>query len=210
MTTIYGTYCPDLRCLQPILKKWIDLNKGMFASWRDDEDVPWWYNERASLSVLSGAVWRSGGEAFEEYSDYKRGISNRTGRLSNEYAGRIDFYFNVNGRDFKGESKFCWLSALASVRDQTEKLTSCLNEARNDARKSKPDGQERLGLVFISPYLPKKHKPALKERVDRVVDQIKTLKADAFAWVFPEIERCISYYGWLYPGTAVIVKRVQR
>jgi hypothetical protein len=109
MTTISGTFCPELACLRPALKMWIHLNKLMFASWRDEGDVPWWYNERASLSVLSGAVWRSGGEAFEEYSDYKRGISRRTGRFSKEYAGRIDFYFNVNDREFKGEAKFCWL-----------------------------------------------------------------------------------------------------
>jgi len=147
MTTISGTYCPRLRCLYPVLQKWIHLNESMFRSWRNAGDVPWWYNERASLSVLSGAVWQTGGEAFEEYSDYKRGISMRTGRLSKEYAGRVDFYFRINRRDFKGEAKFCWLSALATVRDQTEKLTSCLEEARSDARKLQPDGQERVGLV---------------------------------------------------------------
>jgi len=65
-------------------------------------------------------------------------------------------------------------------------------------------------LVFVSPYLSKKYKPALKQQLNGVVDQIKNLEADAFAWVFPEIERCIGYYSWLYPGTAVIVKRVRR
>jgi hypothetical protein len=49
---------------------WITNNKDLVRSWRGD--LPWWYNERASISVLAGAAWGTGGLAFEEYSEDKK------------------------------------------------------------------------------------------------------------------------------------------
>jgi hypothetical protein len=210
VTTIADTYCPQLRCIQPVLKIWIDLNISLFRSWRPSGDVPWWYNERASLSVLSGAVWRTGNEAFEEYSDNKRGLARKTGRLSNKYSGRIDFYFNIKGHEFKGESKFCWLGVSTAHADITERLNNLLSEAKNDARKLEPDDQQRLAIVFATPYVTVANKQVLSERINRAIDQAISIPADAFAWVFPELNRCISYNSYLYPGTMVIIKKVSK
>jgi hypothetical protein len=182
----------------------------MFTSWRPDGDVPWWYNERASLSILSGAIWLSGGIAFEEYSDSKRRISRRTGRLLTSYAGRVDFYFEISGHEFKGETKFCWPGASTLWRDQTEFMTYSLDEAKRDIRKAHPEGQRRLAVVFATPFVSERQEKGLKKRIERIVDQVTKLDGDAFAWVFPHIERCISESGRLYPGTAVIIKEVKR
>src|SRR5690606_5499082 len=61
-----------------------------------DDDVPYFYNERASLSVLCGAAWRSGYLALEEYVAIKGGESDKPN-------GRIDLY--IGQRD--GDEEIC-------------------------------------------------------------------------------------------------------
>jgi hypothetical protein len=210
MSTIADICCPRLKYLRPILEKWSCLNKRIFKSWQSEGDAPWWYNERASLSTLSGAIWLSGGIVLEEYSDEKRRVSRKSGRISRPYSGRVDIYFEYNGHEFKGETKFCCPGASTMGRDQTGYMTNFIEEAKKDIRKSHPDGMRRLAIVFMVPYVSKKQKHGIKERVYRIVQQIKKLEPDAFAWVFPDIENAVSLYGWLYPGTAVVIKEVKR
>lgn len=207
MTTISGTYCPHIKCLKIVLNKWISLNKRIFTAWRPEGDVPWWYNERASLSTLSGAVWLSGGIAFEEYCDSKRYISSRSKRLSKSYAGRVDFYYEINGHEFKGETKFCWFR----VPNQIGSVNKHLNMAKQDIRKSHPDGQRRLAIVFVIPSVLKKHKHKLKDKINDIMEKIKELDGDAFGWVFPDIENSIVYNKKrIYPGAIIIIKEVKR
>jgi hypothetical protein len=52
--------------LSPVLKYWQVLNE----SW-EGGDVPWWYNERASVGFLAGAVWKYGGWVMEEFGAEK-------------------------------------------------------------------------------------------------------------------------------------------
>jgi hypothetical protein len=212
MTTIKGTYCPRLKCLEPTLKKWVGLNETMFRYWRKDDDVPWWHNEYASLSTLSGAIWRLGGVAIEEYSDSKHRISRKTGLPMESYSGRVDSYYEIDGHEFKVEAKFCYVAASKSPGSQKEDMIWYLSEAAKDARKSDPDGQRRLAVVFATPYLPKSQGKALRERIESTVGQVealvKTREGDACAWVFPCIEKCISEGNLLYPGTAVIINEV--
>jgi hypothetical protein len=76
-------YCKLGLPLRTILRKWISLNERIAQDWRY-KDVPWWYNERAALSIFSGGIWNSGEFAFEEFSDEKRKISARSRRDSIE------------------------------------------------------------------------------------------------------------------------------
>lgn len=209
MTTIEGTYCPRLKSLRPVLNQWIQLNTRIADSWRPI-DVPWWYNERASLSVLAGAVWQCGGIAFEEFSDTKRSVSPKSERFANKYSGRVDIYMEINGHEFKGETKFFWIGASTLWKDQTEYMKWFLDEARRDIRKSRPDGQRRLAIVFATPIVSKKRRTDIKELVTRFVEQVKRLDGDAFAWVFPDLERSISSSKGLFPGAAIIVREVKR
>ena len=55
--------------------------------WAHSRDVPWWYNERASLSVFARAVWASGEVAFEEFFEEKRTVSRRTHKFRGPYSG---------------------------------------------------------------------------------------------------------------------------
>lgn len=83
-----------LRCLRPVLEKWISVNRELAVHWASAGDAPWWYNERALISVFAGAVWRTGGHAFEEYSTEKRGDRR-------ESWGRVDLEFAAGRQEFR-------------------------------------------------------------------------------------------------------------
>ena len=68
--TLSGVRCTSLSIFRPLLKEWIATNTDMAHYWQGD--LPWWYGERASTSVLAGAAWRIGGLAFEEYREDKK------------------------------------------------------------------------------------------------------------------------------------------
>src|SRR5262245_34034370 len=55
-----------LRSFEDLLWEWTSVIERVVRVWYQD-DVPWWYNERASLSLFAGAIWKVGGIAFEEF-----------------------------------------------------------------------------------------------------------------------------------------------
>ena len=79
MHHVYTT--KKLLSLHAVLREWVRLNRLLGRQWSNSiGDLPWWYNERALLSLFAGAVWRTGGYAFEEFSDLKhKGIRKRKG-----------------------------------------------------------------------------------------------------------------------------------
>lgn len=95
MATIKGIECEKSLPVQEILRKWQRSIKQVTDAWVRYRDVPWWYNERADLSILAGGVWKSGNIAVEEFVSRKRKIARSSGKLSRRYRGRIDFYFTV-------------------------------------------------------------------------------------------------------------------
>ena len=54
-----------LRHLEPILKRWHDINVEYCDKY---EDAMYWYTERTNVGALSTAVWLSGSQALEEFS----------------------------------------------------------------------------------------------------------------------------------------------
>jgi hypothetical protein len=55
------------RRLEELLWEWISVVERTVRRWPDDDDAAWMYNERASISIFGGAVWRMGGVVFEEF-----------------------------------------------------------------------------------------------------------------------------------------------
>ncbi len=136
--TTKGFHRGSLRSFAPIFKKWIKANEEIARAWRSVQDAPWWYNERASLSVFAGAIWRAGGFAFEEYSDEKREIRKRSRTLGSEYPGRVDLYFNWAGCDFVAEAKFIWSGFSRNDTGAMRRLQDRLNKAFPSFRTTPP------------------------------------------------------------------------
>jgi hypothetical protein len=192
------------------------------------EDNSWWYNERASLSLLAAAAWGvKGWGALEEYSTTKQGVvpANKVdeGQIKR---GRCDLWLG-NRTGYALEAKQAWQSIGA--RANNVNVWKALRHAWSDAGKLTVDeADKRLAAVFVSPYIAVsdilKSGSGKKPVVDRVkvcarVDDWLTtlnLKGDprvhAFAWVFPR--QCDLYLGKdnknLFPGTVLIMSERKR
>jgi hypothetical protein len=206
--SIEGYRCKQIRCLAPILKEWIEANSQVAGAWKHAHDVPWWYNERACLSLFAGAIWRAGGFCFEEFSDDKRRIARRTRRFTGLYSGRVDLYFAWHRLEFLAEAKIVWSGFTLRNAPVIATLDKCLKSACADIRKTAPYGQRRLGIVFAKPYFAKTCKPDLNERIAAWVGKLADLETSAYAWVFPTRSRSHAGTESLSPGVAVLIKEV--
>lgn len=101
--TISCIHLGRLHILKSILNSWITNNVRLADAWKG-KDVPWWYNERALLSVFSGGIWKKGGVVFEEFSTTKTWKS-KSGLRREPYQGRQDIYFKLGKHEFIGEAK---------------------------------------------------------------------------------------------------------
>ena len=208
ISDISGIYCSkSTQILKGILQNWIRVNIDLLKLWQSYKDVPWWYNERANLSVFAGAIWKSGGNVFEEYKEHKRKIT-KMGKLSKTYFGRVDLYFTIQKYEFIAETKHT-RDGISLNSDPLPMVEKLLNSACHDIRKVKPFKQRRLGITFIYPYVMKHDSNNLEQRIHDWIKNIKKVNFDACAWIFPEISRVISDEKYICPGTALLIKEIK-
>ena len=55
------------RFLIPLIEGWGEAI-DRFATWFKDDDVPYWYNERANISMLNAGAWLAGYVGIEEFA----------------------------------------------------------------------------------------------------------------------------------------------
>jgi hypothetical protein len=186
------------------------VNTEIATAWGAYKEVPWWSNERASLSIFAGAVWRSRGFSFEEYSDEKRNILRKLRRFSAPYQGRVDLYFSVSGEEFLAEFKQAWSGWSVSRLDPCARLKKVFELARTDIRKTPPYGQRRLAILIAMPYLKKTVKSSNTNRLEMWIKAVRNMDYDAMAWVFPANSRHFNDGKHYYPGVAMMIKEVKR
>ena len=198
-----GVHCTSLHELKPLLKEWIAANLTVVGGWADAGDLPWWYNERASISVLAGAAWKTGGFAFEEFGDEKK-----TGKKRQLlYHGRIDLYFNVKGEHFIAECKYFQSSATFGCPTTTEQLRKGLQEACRAVEKCPRRGQRKLGILFAAPYIAKSREAHADELLKVWFAAMRRVRCPCSAWVFPAgVQRDSIQHIW--PGAAVLIREV--
>jgi hypothetical protein len=175
----------------------------MGEEWSKVGDAPWWYNERALVSLLAGAVWKCGGDAFEEFSNDKR----RTKEIS---AGRIDLWFALGKREFNAEAKACWY--YADNHDRTAHLVKrAMDRSKADAKSCIPDGRPRLAVVFGRLLVRAKKGIELEQKLKDAIEASQGSKFDhhAVAWCFPALEKPIaSSDGYILPGIILWMRKV--
>jgi len=198
-----GVRCSKrLHILKPLLKEWISTNVDIVGAWAGAGDFPWWYGERASISVLAGAAWKTGSFAFEEFGDDKKCEK----KLQPLYHGRVDLYLYVRGEHFIAETKYCQSSATFESPSTTQKLRTGLQEACEDVDKCQRHGQRKLGILFATPYIAKSQKPRADELLNTWFTAMRSVRCSCSAWVFPEL-RC-DWVQDIWPGAAVLIKEV--
>lgn len=194
--------------LSDVLKRWIRMNREVAKDWQG-HDAPWWYGERASLSILAGAVWRSGGVAFEEYSEDKLHVPHH-GAQKMPYSGRCDLFFQLAGKEFVVEAKQGW-SGGTTDHDLAPRIQQSLRAARKAASRLPPSGQKRLAIVFVVPWFKGRYKQDAEQMIRRWVTGICKIPRWSKAWVFPKTCRMLkSSSGRFFPGVAIFVRTVPR
>lgn len=189
------------KSLEKVLSAWVHLNSAFFTA---TDDAAWWYNERASISILAAAAWTAGGVALEEFSTRKKE------RGEKERAGRADIFFKINGQEFSCEAKFLWM--LLGARNPISYIERSLKVACADARCLNPNDGKRFGICFITIITPKNVK-RLNEEIRALQKKIAAKKYDAFAWSFPTEARNLTFKKKIwrnarcYPGTFIILER---
>lgn len=206
--------------LQGILKKWIKCNVRLAEAWKkptnEKSDVPWWYGERALLSVFAGAVWTAGGLVFEEYIVNKKN-KKKGGRPRNKYRDREDIYFKIGEHNFVGEAK----TLIHELQDMNklEDINSQINKAESDVKKTRSVDLKGKRLAFVIPCLKIKSADFKESRVtvnEYLEAWLKRVKSDVdyscCAWVFPKKFRNFrsTKYKGIFPGAIIFIKEVDR
>jgi len=120
------------------------------------KDNPWWYNERASLSVLAGAAWTlKDWFALEEFSTTKRmrtlapGVD--AGQLRN---GRCDLFICSPSESFAIEAKQA-IQSIGLKSDGESYMHKALKGAWEDSGDlGHWEANRRFAVTFVVPAIP--------------------------------------------------------
>lgn len=193
--------------LKTVLDHWVDMIEQYSKA--IEKDACYWFNERATLSVLAAASWRSSGWiALEEYSTDKIRSENKNGKKKGEEkTGRCDLYLCGPEYSYACEAKQAWhkvenncdYSGISAALDAAWKASSEL---------SSDEADKRLAMCFCVPHFEKEPK---KVDIDKWVNGCKNFNHIAFAYSFPETNRCLKGDdNTYYPGVALIIQWRQR
>ncbi len=199
------------------LKHW----NGLFEEWIlaierycriSDGDAPYWYNERANISVLAGAAWRSGWIALEEFQMTKVDIDDETNEVivNDDFVkrlGRADLYISSGSSNEYIEAKFRWLSL--DSKDLIGNISRTHEKAQKDALKAKGMGDTtHIAVTFVAFYAKEKKLEIIDELISNAVEQFGDIDSHAFAWCFPEVMRDSTHdvSKNTRPGVAIFAK----
>jgi hypothetical protein len=144
--------CPALTTMFSIMDRYIEKfdRKGQM-------DRPYFYNERATLSVFAGAIWRShpSNLVLEEYCAEKTWPGGR-------YKGRFDIWFAIENQSCYAEAKQSWPAVSAFDAEEGQEIINLLraeadvsqDNVRDDLKKGSVD--HALSIVFVTPLIPKR------------------------------------------------------
>lgn len=165
-----------LAWIEPILEQWLRIHRDYLEA-NDCEDSLFWYNERANVGALAGAIWRSGGYALEEFGAMK-------GKGEDESSGRVDLYFQYAGRQAVVEAKQSWIYlAPNSRRDFRGLIDKALENARADIIRTQDSLEHEygFGLAFLPTYA--KDSETSDDAMKRLYSEVLKTDCDFFVWM---------------------------
>jgi len=168
-------------------------------------DAPWWYNERASLSLLAGAVWYADGWAFEEFVTVKR-----PGARKRPHHGRGDLMFEIRNHRFVTEAKQCWPTIGSKPDRAVAIIDKALSRACEAADQNRIRTYRAIGLVFVVPYFTSRSVQERERRIRTLLRCLRLRRSLTLAWAFPGDQRLLrSEKGRYYPGVILIATAVR-
>lgn len=197
----------ELLPIRPILKTWTELVLKYSDSFPQD-DACYWFNERANISMLAAAAWKTRGDwlALEEFSTYKHGEDSA---LKN---GRCDLWISRTNSEtsFAIEAKQVWQGIGDFVGDRYQRVREGMACARKDASKlHKTEAKTRVAGCFVVPSIPASqvNGESFRKRLAKWLKDLQgEVHADAIASVFPESSELLEAgNGRIYPGVCLLL-----
>ncbi|MGO9014389.1 MAG: hypothetical protein ACLQF0_05365 [Dissulfurispiraceae bacterium] len=187
-----------ISALEPIFLQWININQE-YCNTYVGEDCPYWYNERAAISILAGAVWKSGALALEEFNSNKK-------YKKSHYSGRADLWFAFDKkRQYLIEAKYDRFSLSSNSGKMLEKrIAENIDLAFHDAKKSKEDACLLLGVAFIVPYISPSAQANEKRMLADFYKLIRNMPNDFLTLYVNPHEMKDEEYGYSYPCIAIV------
>jgi len=183
-----------------LLRRWHSILDDYGALY-PNQDAAYWYNERATLSTFTGAVWRCEGLAIEEYR-CDRQLSGRAAK------GRADLWFRMQTpvEEFLVEAKQGWPRTTRALPVLADEL---LDEALAQLESDTFTGVSKVALVFLAPRCAAQ---LSADSIAEVVVAARSVQHDAFAWYFPPAAASLrsSVTDAWYPGVIALARSLQR
>jgi hypothetical protein len=204
----------EFKHLRPALKGWGEAIKEYCASLSgDDQDAPYYYNERANISLLAAGAWKAG-IALEEYPTSKKRKDDEVSRGS----PRCDlFILAAKKYEFQIEAKQGWMPAHLKAEAHQRRVERLFTAACKAAAEN-TESRARVGCVFFTPWWRTESKYK-KDPSTHIAHEIKRYlehgTVDAWAWCFPTTTRGIRDReskgdNRFYPGVIVGLKASER
>ncbi|MCU1750004.1 hypothetical protein [Pseudomonas sp. 6D_7.1_Bac1] len=185
---------PRLEFLRPVLERWFECI-DRYNTVRGDNESPYWFDERANLSLLSAAAWMAEMVTTEQ-TPTKKQIE------EGERNGRVDLFIASK------EDRAYLQATQRWPRVNNLNLTQALLDAVSDAKKISYASDLKLGCLFVAPH--KTQQSATPEELQDMVDDLQKEHTCAVAWYFPYAYRKLhNEAGHYHPGIAVLLKEAR-
>ncbi|MBO0135545.1 hypothetical protein J0673_04485 [Vibrio sp. Vb2736] len=184
-----------------------NYDKGKF-------DLAYFYNERANISILAGAIWRQSeykALVLEEYStDKEKQTGDNQDINAKGYRGRRDLWFCLNDQQFRCEAKQLWWSLESLNEHEFSSAIKLADREANKIEKQYIDGDNfALGIVFITLKIRRtnlgKSSSYLAE-LDRLIATHQQDDLVTHKFVLDEVLGSGGESATLYPGVLVLIK----
>ena len=166
----------ELQWLKPLLEGWLRVHRDYLEA-NDCTDSLYWYNERANIGALAGAIWRSGGYALEEYGAVK-------GKGADASMGRVDLFFKYAGQNVTVEAKQKWVKLIDSNScDFKSLIAESIADAVKDIKRTQNASGNGCGLGIA--FLPTYSKSIENENksMRNYCDAIELTNCDFYVWM---------------------------
>ena len=190
-----GTFTkPTLCVIKPILETWIQK----LSNFQPHENItfPYWYNERANISILASVATINDWQVLEEFHQQKVGYN------GNDSKGRLDLWIYKNSESFFIEAKQDWPSL--SNRIYPNAISWSMDHSIEDTKRLKTKNHRWLAISFLVPRIIPSRLNQLNSRIDQLLKMAKDHNHDFYAWSFLDRNLSAKDDKYIYPGILLV------
>jgi hypothetical protein len=196
----------------PMLDRWTRLVSN--REWGREADCAWWYGERASVSQLAGAAWKTArdGWAMTEYAWTRGELVDDASRA------RVDLCVQANNGALRSvaEAKQAWprlgQDDVAMIAETRLALAAAELGSASASKLQRHDSYDHVAVVFLAPMIAVQHMDDARVLVGGLLDTVEQMPNCSAAWAFPAWAVACQWGppDHVYPGVVAVVREVRR